>query len=108
MPRNPRTTALLTISLPREMAAKVEKTRKAEQRTRSELVREALRTYFDRASRFPEVEATPAEIRALKRGRREIAAGNFVTLDQLRNEFAKLDASRRPRRGQKSAPRSRR
>jgi metal-responsive CopG/Arc/MetJ family transcriptional regulator len=36
----------MTVSLPAKMVAEVEKVRKAEHRTRSELVREALRHYF--------------------------------------------------------------
>src|SRR5713226_4982083 len=71
-------TTLLTISLPRAMADRVETLRKAEQRTRSELVREALRTDFAIAGRFPEEEATPAELRALARGRRPVPGGGNV------------------------------
>ena len=80
-------TTLLTISLPRAMAERVETLRKAEQRTRSELVREALRTYFAIAARFPEEEATPAELRALARGRRAVARGEYVTLDHLLHDL---------------------
>jgi Arc/MetJ-type ribon-helix-helix transcriptional regulator len=42
----PRTTKTITFSLPPDMAEQVEKTMKAEGRTRSELLREALRRYF--------------------------------------------------------------
>ncbi len=41
-----RTRQTMTISLPPEMIEEVEKVRKAEHRTRSELVREALQAYF--------------------------------------------------------------
>jgi metal-responsive CopG/Arc/MetJ family transcriptional regulator len=41
-----RESTTFTISLPPAMAKQVEKIRKAEHRTRSELVREALRVYF--------------------------------------------------------------
>ena len=70
----------MTISLPAKMAAEVEKLRKAENRTRSELVREALRTYFASRTYSP----TPAERRAVREGRAAIRRGDFVTLDQLR------------------------
>ncbi len=40
-----RVTVTFTISLPPEMAAELEETRKKEHRTRSELIREALRRY---------------------------------------------------------------
>jgi Arc/MetJ-type ribon-helix-helix transcriptional regulator len=44
-------TQTFTISLPFEMAAKLEQVRKVERRTRSELIREALRQYFTRKDR---------------------------------------------------------
>lgn len=46
MPRNPQTTTAFTVSLPVPMARQIERTRKAAHRTRSEVVREALRYYF--------------------------------------------------------------
>lgn len=76
-----RTRQTMTISLPPEMIKAVEKIRKAEHRTRSELIREALRVYF--SNRFPVVTATPAELRAIEQGRRELRRGHYVTLDQL-------------------------
>jgi predicted transcriptional regulator len=88
-----RTTETMTLSLPPAMARQLEKVRKQEHRTRSELIREALRHYFD--SRVPEVTPTRAEMAAIRRGRAEIKAGRFVTLEQLRNEMA--FANREPR-----------
>ena len=41
-----RTTATFSVSLPPEMAAELELVRKGEHRTRSELIREALRQYM--------------------------------------------------------------
>lgn len=41
-----RTTVTFTISIPPEMAAELEAIRKKEHRTRSELIREALRRYI--------------------------------------------------------------
>jgi predicted transcriptional regulator len=95
-----RSTSTLTISLPPAMAKELEKVRKAEHRTRSELVREALRLYFSR--RFPVVVPTPAEVRGLRRGRTEIARGDYLTYDELRNALA---TARRPT-GRKKAPAS--
>lgn len=43
----PRTTKTITFSLPPEMAEDVEKIMRAEGRTRSELLREALRKYIE-------------------------------------------------------------
>ena len=86
-----RTRQTMTISLPPEMIRAVELVRKAEHRTRSELLREALRTYFS-SRHFREVLAPPEEIRAIRRGRAEIKHGKYVTLNQL------LDEMGRPRR----------
>ena len=73
----------MTISLPPEMISEVERVRKMEQRTRSELVREALRTYF--AKRIAVAQPRPAERAAVKRGREQYQAGEFVTLDEMLN-----------------------
>jgi predicted transcriptional regulator len=86
-----RTREALTISMPPEMLKEVERVRKLEHRTRSELMREALRTYFS-GRRVREALASPEEIRAIRRGRAEIRQGKYVTLDQL------LDEMGRPRR----------
>ena len=90
----PRTTSTLTISLPPAMLKELERVRKQEHRTRSELMREALRTYF--SGRFPEEVPTTAELRAIRRGRAAIARGDFVTLDELRDEVGTV--SRRSRK----------
>lgn len=46
-----RTTSTFSVSLPSEMAALLEQVRREEHRTRSELVREALRRYFSSRQR---------------------------------------------------------
>lgn len=86
-----RTRETMTISLPPKMIKHVELVRRAEHRTRSELVREALRTYF--ASRqIPEAMASPAEVRDIRRGRAAYARGDYSTPGQLFREMG------RPRR----------
>lgn len=87
----------VSISLPREMVREVDELRKREHRTRSELIREALRTYF--ARQFPVVKATPQELRALRRGRAEMARGESVTLEDLLHA---LDSKRSPIRRKKA------
>lgn len=67
------------------MIDQVEKVRKAENRTRSELVREALRTYF--SDRFAEANVGAADLRAIHRGRAQIRRGEYVTLDELFNDL---------------------
>ena len=80
-----RTTATLTISLPPAMLRELERVRKQEHRTRSELMREALRSYF--SNRIREDAPTTAELRAIREGRAEIARGDFVTLGELRDDL---------------------
>ena len=87
-----RTTQTMTISLPPGMVKEFEKVRKAEHRTRSELVREALRYYIE--SRFPVYKPTKAEIRAMEAGRRDIAKGNFITWEKLRPELDSKNSSK--------------
>lgn len=67
------------------MARRVDKMMKAEHRTRSELLREALRTYFS-ARQFPEEDPTAAELRAIRRGEAAIQQGDYITLNGLRRE----------------------
>ncbi len=89
-----RTTSTLTISLPPAMLEQLERVRLREHRTRSELMREALRSYF--SGRIREVEPTQAELRAIRRGRAAIARGDYVSLDDVRDEMGAA-----PRRSRK-------
>ena len=81
-----RTRRTFTISLPEAMAEQVEKARKAEHRTRSELVREALHAYLNK--RVQVVAASKAELASIRRGRAEIEQGEYVTLDELLHDLA--------------------
>jgi predicted transcriptional regulator len=78
------------------MLKEFERVRKREHRTRSELMREALRTYF--SSRIAEEVPTTAELRAIRRGRAAIARGDYVTLDEFRDEMGTA-----PRRSRKKS-----
>jgi len=93
-----RTRQTLTISLPPVMLKEFERVRKAENRTNSELVREALRHYF--SSRLPVVAATKAELARIAAGRVEIRRGDYVTIDELLHG---LDATNRKARRKSSA-----
>jgi predicted transcriptional regulator len=96
-----RTTETLTISLPPAMAKQMEKVQKEENRTRSELLREAWRQYFD--TRYGTYTPTKAELAAIRKGRAEISRGQFVTLDHL---FHDLDTAHRkasPKRDRKGS-----
>lgn len=48
MTRMARKTATFSVSLPPDMLVEIERVRREEHRTRSELIREALRNYFSR------------------------------------------------------------
>src|SRR5271166_927517 len=76
-----RTTQIMSISLPPAMLRQFEEVRKKESRTRSELVREALRAYFE--ERYPAVSPTSAELAALRRGRAAFRRGDSVSLTQF-------------------------
>src|SRR5437667_11154975 len=92
-----RTTATLTISLPPAMAKQMKKVQKEEHRTRSELLREAWRRYFE--SRYPVYTPTKAELAAIRKGRDAFKRGGYVTLNQLHNE---LDSARHLARAKRS------
>ncbi len=83
-----RTRQTMTVSLPPAMIRAVEKVRKAEHRTRSELIREALRAYFSARRTFPTYTPTPRELQDIEKGRAEIRRGDYYTLDELRAELA--------------------
>ncbi len=79
-----RTRHTMTVSLPPAMIREVEAVRKAEHRTRSELIREALRTYFTvRRTYTP----TALELRAIERGRAAIGRGEYASFDDLRTSL---------------------
>jgi predicted transcriptional regulator len=56
---------------------------KKENRTRSELMREAWRHYFE--SHYAGYTPSAAEIAAIRKGRIEISRGQHKTLQELRN-----------------------
>jgi len=100
----PRTTATFSVSLPPEMAQDLERVRKREHRTRSELVREALRGYIRavdarelraRIAELPEEEAAADEIAALRVGKIDFDKGKHRTFDRFQHELRR--PSRRPR-----------
>ncbi|MFZ0802697.1 MAG: ribbon-helix-helix domain-containing protein, partial [Terriglobales bacterium] len=74
-----RETSTFTVSLPPAMAKQIEKVMKTEHRTRSELVREALRVYFT-VRAIPTERLTAAEARAYRRGMAAYKRGDYVTL----------------------------
>jgi len=88
-----RTTHTMTISLPAAMAKQMERVQKEEHRTRSELLREAWRQYFE--SRYAVYKPTKAELAGIRKGRADYKKGEFVTLRELRDE---LESARNQKR----------
>jgi predicted transcriptional regulator len=67
------------------MAEQMKKIQKKENRTRSELLREAWRQYFE--SHYGSYTPTRAELVAIRKGRSEIARGQFRTLQELLHDL---------------------
>jgi mRNA-degrading endonuclease RelE of RelBE toxin-antitoxin system/predicted transcriptional regulator len=91
-----RTTETMTVSLPPALVRQFEEVRKRESRTRSELVREALRVYFE--SRYPAVEATNDERLVLRRGRAALRNGDAVSLKDFLHGLEHNDHGSRSKR----------
>ena len=77
------------------MVRQMERVQKEENRTRSELLREAWRQYFEARS----VQPTRSELAAIRKGRAEIKNGKFVNFDRL---LHRLDTPR-CQKGRKNA-----
>ena len=75
-----RTTATVSVSLPPAMLEELDKKRRSEHRTRSELVREALRAYLALPA-GPQEPALPDELEAIREGRAELARGEYVMFE---------------------------
>jgi predicted transcriptional regulator len=91
------------------MASELERVRRKEHRTRSELVREALRRYIrvadarsvqERVGTLREEEPEAEEIAAIEQGRREFRKGDFVDLSKLHNELGRHRQQPRPKKSQ--------
>ncbi|MFT7507761.1 MAG: metal-responsive CopG/Arc/MetJ family transcriptional regulator [Acidimicrobiales bacterium] len=70
----------ISITLPEALYKKVETVRKKGHYTRSEFIREVLRSKIG----VPTVQATTEEIKSAELGKKEIEAGEFLTLDELK------------------------
>jgi predicted transcriptional regulator len=96
-----RTTQIMTVSLPPEMVTRFEAVRKAESRTRSELVREALRTYFE--ARYPTSQPTEGDLSAIRRGRAAFRRGDFAPLKEALRELESGGRRSRPKADPKAS-----
>ena len=71
----------LSVTIPEELYVLMDEQRKVGHYSRSEFVREALRRFL-----IPSVQATPEESIAIAEGRKDIEAGDYVTLDEMLSE----------------------
>jgi predicted transcriptional regulator len=76
-----------TIKLPAAVGRRVSRAAKRENRNPSDLAAEALQWYF-LAREIPPETQTPAEVRAIRRGRAAYKRGDYLTLDEFRREKA--------------------
>jgi metal-responsive CopG/Arc/MetJ family transcriptional regulator len=85
-----RNTKAITISLPPQLVAELDRVREREDRTRSESLREALRRYVTVAERgrmTPVEDALPEEIEAMRRADEEYARGECVRVEDFQHEL---------------------
>jgi metal-responsive CopG/Arc/MetJ family transcriptional regulator len=80
-------TAKVTISLPEAMLKAADEAGAREHRSRSELIREALRWYL-RIGQLPVEEATPEDLAAIAAGRAEHARGETLSLAHIQHDLA--------------------
>jgi predicted transcriptional regulator len=78
-------TDTLTISLPAATAEQIQEIQRKENRTGSELLLQAWREYFE--SHYGSYMPTRAETTAIRKGRAEIAQGQYRTLQEVRNDL---------------------
>ena len=81
------TAKLISVSLPEEMLPEIDSAARREHRSRSELIREALRRYLEGGRMIPVGDIRPDEASAVARGRQEFKRGDFVRLEDLQREL---------------------
>ena len=80
----------IAISLPPQMIEELDRVSERERRTRSEILRDALRRYITVAERdrmIPVEDALPEEIEAMRRADEEYVRGECVRLEDLQREL---------------------
>lgn len=85
----------VTFTLPPAMHRAVKRVQVTEQRTTSELMREALRVYLGTARPY---SPTPRELRAIAAGRAALRGGDRLTLEQARAYVDRQRTKPRPPR----------
>jgi len=80
---------MISVSVPEDMLPEIDSAARREHRSRSELIREAVRRYLTagRGRVLPVDDAQPDELEAIDRGRAEFSRGEFVRLEDLQREL---------------------
>ena len=80
---------MISVSIPHEMLPEIDDAARRECRSRSGLIREALRRYLSTGhGRMIALDnAAPDEVEAIKRGRAQFERGEFVRLEDLQHEL---------------------
>ena len=83
------TSKMISVSIPDEMLPEIDNAARRERRSRSELIREAVRRYLAAGPgrMLPLDDPRPDEIEAIRRGRQEFARGEFIRLEDLQREL---------------------
>jgi Arc/MetJ-type ribon-helix-helix transcriptional regulator len=83
------TAKMISVSLPEEMLPEIDSVARKEHRSRSELIREALRRYLaaEGGRMIPLDDAQSDEVKSIARGRQEFKRGEFVRLEDLQREL---------------------
>jgi metal-responsive CopG/Arc/MetJ family transcriptional regulator len=84
------TAKTFSITLPPQLVEELDRVRRREHRTRSEVLRDALRRYIAVAARthtVPVEDALPEEIEAMRRAEEEYQRGECVRLEDLQHEL---------------------
>ncbi len=81
---------MISVSLPEDMLPEIDSLARREHRSRSELIREALRRYLAAAAAGRTIatdDAAADEVAAIAHGRQEFERGDFVQLEDLQHEL---------------------
>jgi metal-responsive CopG/Arc/MetJ family transcriptional regulator len=78
----------VTTALAQEELAELDRVRRQQGLTRAEAVRDAIRWYIGAIGRLPPAEdMSPEEAEAIRRGKDQIARGEYVRLEDLQHEL---------------------
>jgi metal-responsive CopG/Arc/MetJ family transcriptional regulator len=78
----------ITTTLPPEEVAEFDRVRERQSLSRSQALREAIRWYIGAMRSLPPAEdPLPGEVEAIRRGKEQIARGEYVRLEDLQREL---------------------